>query len=108
MQNGESLCISMQQKLCVNNYAALRHLVLAGAGYAKLPSYLVAQDVCEGKLLRVLADYTLPQTTLFLLTPPLRPQPARVRALMEFIRDWLSVHPVSGRQVRGPATPSSV
>lgn len=90
---GHSECIEMRKDLCVNHYAAIRHFLLAGAGYAKVPDYLVAEDVKQGVLTRVLSDYTLPNTALYLVSPPQRPQPAKVRALIDFIREWFDQHP---------------
>lgn len=87
--------ITLPADLSINHYAALHHLCLKGAGFAKLPSYLVVDDVRQGHLIRVLSGYNSPQTALYLVTAPIRPQPAKVRALIDFIRDWFTHHQVS-------------
>ncbi|PHV13209.1 LysR family transcriptional regulator [Chitinimonas sp. BJB300] len=92
MQADHNECIEIPRHFCVNNYAALRHLALAGAGYVKVPDYLVARDIQLGRLQPVLTTYTLPHTPLYLVYPSLRPQPAKVRALIDFICEWFDQH----------------
>ncbi|MGQ5521971.1 LysR substrate-binding domain-containing protein [Chitinimonas sp. PSY-7] len=92
MRAGQHEYVEMSCDFCVNSYPAQRHLALAGAGYVKVPSYLVAQDVQQGQLCRVLEDYALPHMPLYLVYPPLHPQPAKVRGLIDFIVDWFSKH----------------
>jgi DNA-binding transcriptional LysR family regulator len=45
-----------------NNMGLLRESTLAGMGVATLPAYLVDDDIRSGRLLRLLPEYTLPDT----------------------------------------------
>ncbi len=43
---------------------AMRYMTLDGAGVALLPAFCVAQDIAEGRLTRVLADYAAPEQSI--------------------------------------------
>ncbi|BEV71107.1 LysR family transcriptional regulator [Paludibacterium sp. THUN1379] len=86
----QSYRIQMHSRYSVNSYMALRQLALSGAGYVKLPDYLVREEVTAGALVRVLADYALPRAPIYLVHPPLRPMPARVRVLIDYLRQWFA------------------
>lgn len=74
--------------LRANDYQLLRNLALRGSGALRIPAYLVAADVAGGRLQRLLPDYQLPAQPLYLIYPQRLPQPAKVRALVDFLTDW--------------------
>lgn len=84
--------ITLPVHLAVNSHTALRHLVLAGAGYGRIVNYLVREDVAAGRLIRVLPDFMLPAMPLFLVYPPQQPMPTRLRALVDYLREGLAQH----------------
>ena len=55
----------------------LRDSAIAGGGVACLPDYISNEHVKSGKLIPVLADWSLPVSTIIVLTPP-RGQSSRV------------------------------
>ncbi|WP_432722631.1 LysR family transcriptional regulator [Jeongeupia wiesaeckerbachi] len=73
-----------------NNFDMLRNLALAGGGIARLPSYLAAADVEAGRLVLLLPDYRLPALPFYLVYPQRLPQPAKVRAVIDFLLDWFA------------------
>ncbi|GHD62140.1 LysR family transcriptional regulator [Jeongeupia chitinilytica] len=88
---GETLhTVDIVPLLQANDYGLLRNLALAGGGIARLPSYLAAADVDAGRLLRLLPDYRLPAMPFYLVYPQRLPQPAKVRALIDFLLDWFA------------------
>ena len=95
---GETLWLFLQDErretvnitpwLCINDYPLIRRSALAGSGFAKLPRYLIEADVQAGSLIRVLDGFQLPHSPLFLVFPQRQPQPAKVRALIDFVENW--------------------
>src|SRR3546814_11607294 len=58
-------------------------MLAAGGGIAMLPDFIAETELASGALVRILADWSLPQVFLHLLSPPSRLRPARVRALSD-------------------------
>jgi DNA-binding transcriptional LysR family regulator len=59
----------------------------AGLGIARLPDFIVADDLAAGTLEAILADWAPPAIALHLLTPPSPLRPARVEALIAFLAE---------------------
>lgn len=75
--------------LFVNNGDIAVPWLVAGGGIAVLPDFIVEEGLASGALVRILTDWSLPQTHLHLLSPPSRLRPARVRALSDYLVDRL-------------------
>lgn len=75
--------------LFTNNGDIVVPLLVAGGGISVLPDFIAAEELMSGKLVRILADWSLPQAYLHLLSPPSRLRPARVRALSDYLVDTL-------------------
>lgn len=63
------------------DFALLAAVARAGGGVALLPTFLAAEDVASGRLLRVLPGERLTEAPLYLVTRPERPLAPRVAAL---------------------------
>jgi DNA-binding transcriptional LysR family regulator len=87
---GETVAVKPTGRLRVNNGDSVLPAALAGLGIAALPGFLVRDALEDGRLEPVLTDWQTPQSSLYLLTPPAGPQPARVRVLAEFFVRRLS------------------
>jgi DNA-binding transcriptional LysR family regulator len=57
----------------------------AGMGVAALPSFLARRDVAAGRLVRILPDVVVPMGRLYLLCPPAKRLPRKVRVLADFL-----------------------
>ncbi len=66
---------------------AVHAAVLAGAGLAVLPDYLVHTDVASGRLLHVLPGWSLPSGGIHAVFPAARFRPAKVSAFLELLTD---------------------
>ncbi len=75
--------------LFVNNGDVAVPWLVAGGGIAILPDFIVEDELAAGSLVRILTDWSLPQTHLHLLSPPSRLRPARVRALSDYLAEVL-------------------
>ncbi|TIX86552.1 LysR family transcriptional regulator [Rhizobium sp. P44RR-XXIV] len=75
--------------LQVGDGEAMRHLVLAGAGIARLATFTIKADLEAGRLLPILEEFNPGDVEEFyaVYIGQGGPLPARVRALLEFLRD---------------------
>jgi len=87
---GETVTVKPSGRLRVNNGDAVLPAAIAGLGITALPGFLAREALADGRLEQVLADWHAMQSSLFLVTPPAGPQPARVRVLSEFFVRKLS------------------
>ncbi|HUA79773.1 MAG TPA: LysR family transcriptional regulator [Dyella sp.] len=87
--NGQRRIVRMRQAMQANNAAAVRALVMAGAGVSVLPDYLVQDDIQMRGLQVLLAQYRLPVGGIHAVYPDPQP-PAKVRAFIDFMRDRLA------------------
>ncbi|TPM06337.1 MULTISPECIES: LysR family transcriptional regulator [unclassified Mesorhizobium] len=71
-------------ELCDKSPAALA-CVLAGIGLGVFPDYSVGDDIAEGRLVPVFADWMLPAGGIHAVFPPARFRPAKVRAFVELL-----------------------
>lgn len=69
-----------------NSSLALRTCVLAGLGVARIPSFVVGEDVAQGRLVHVLSDWELPDQGIFALTATRDHVPAKTRVFIDFLR----------------------
>lgn len=69
----------------VNNMQALRVALLAGAGVGAVPTYSVADELREGKLVQLFPDYPLQTTNVFVVYPSRRFVDAKIKTFVEFL-----------------------
>jgi DNA-binding transcriptional LysR family regulator len=88
-RGGTRRTVRMTQAMQANNAAAIRALVLSGAGVSVLPDYLVQDDIQPSRLQVLLAQYRLPEGGIHAVYPDPQP-PAKVRVFIDFMRDRLA------------------
>ncbi|ALJ15127.1 LysR family transcriptional regulator [Sphingopyxis macrogoltabida] len=88
---GEEATVLPTGPLFANNGDIMVPLIVAGGGIAVLPDFIAADELASGAVVPVLADWSLPQSHLHLLSPPSRLRPARVRALSDHLVDVLKI-----------------
>jgi DNA-binding transcriptional LysR family regulator len=84
-QGGQRRTVRLRQNAQANSAAAVRGLVLAGAGIAVLPDYMVEDDIRAGRLVALLAQYRLPEGGVHAVYPG-RKAPAKVRAFIDLLQ----------------------
>jgi DNA-binding transcriptional LysR family regulator len=85
----EEAIVRPKGRLRANNGDALMPALLAGLGVGDLPEFIVKDALSDGRLERVLTDWLTPQGSLYLVTPPGGPRPARVEVLGDFLSQRL-------------------
>lgn len=80
-------------RLRVNNGDALQPALKRGLGLALQPDFLVWEGLQSGELIQVMCDWKVAPIALYIITPPGRSRPARVKAFIEYLVKHLSSAP---------------
>ena len=99
---GQQYRLHTKPRVTSNNQQTIRQLTLAGCGlsFHVLPE--IVDELADGRLVRVLADWSLPALSVDALMPPRTAQPAKVRAALDALVEHLKTTvPRAGRAYRG-------
>lgn len=80
--------VQVAGQLASNHYSLLKKAVLNGAGIARLPSYMVQEELRDGRLRWLLSDYQTRSTPVFLVHPWQGSLPRRTQALADYLLGW--------------------
>ncbi|MEZ4294839.1 MAG: LysR family transcriptional regulator [Polyangiaceae bacterium] len=86
-RRGEAEEVPVDVRASVNSAETMRALVLAGAGFAAIPEYLVRDDLARGALVRRCPDWVQTEATLHAVLPSPRRTPPRVAAFLAELRE---------------------
>lgn len=75
--------VTVKPRLVVNNTAAAADAAAGGLGFAYLVSYQAAQHVAAGRLVEVLAEYSIDRIPFHIVQPGGRFTPPKVRAFID-------------------------
>jgi len=78
--------IAVRPLLRANSGMALLEASKQGLGIASVPRFLVGEELAQGSLVQVLADWTLPEHGIFALTTARDHVPRKTRAFIDFFR----------------------
>lgn len=84
-EQGRRLAVKVGGRLRANNQEALMDAVLAGAGLAVLPTWLVQEALDAGRLQRVLTEFEAPRTPVYALLPARGAPPGKVKIFIDFL-----------------------
>ncbi len=90
---GQSFSVTVSGPISANNGGALVPVILAGAGIATLPDFLISEHLREGRLEQIMPEWSTPELALSLVTPPSPLRPQRVRLLMDWLATGLTSPP---------------
>ena len=82
-RDGSSSEVEMMCRVTTTSSLAIKHWALAGAGIARYPHGVVADDLRQGRLVNVLPDYINRHPPLSMVYMPERFRPANLRRLIE-------------------------
>jgi DNA-binding transcriptional LysR family regulator len=86
-EHGRPIVVRVRGRMRTDNQEALLDAVLAGAGLAVLPTWLIKQELEDGRLRRVLAEFEAARTPVYAVFPRPGPPPNKVRAFVEFLAE---------------------
>jgi DNA-binding transcriptional LysR family regulator len=88
---GRSVTVRVAGRFVCNDGAAGVEACLGGFGILLVPSFEVAEHIKAGRLVRVLAGWTLGTFTLHAVYPETRHMPSRLRAFLDYVvAEWRS------------------
>ncbi|MEO1911288.1 MAG: LysR family transcriptional regulator [Paracoccus sp. (in: a-proteobacteria)] len=79
--------LSLPGRLRFSNAEACVSAAIAGLGVTRVPDFIAAPAIRDGALTQLFAPMTPQQVPIMAITPPGRHMPARVRLLVDFLRD---------------------
>ncbi|AUM13338.1 LysR family transcriptional regulator [Ketobacter alkanivorans] len=84
-EQGITTVIKLKADIVSNNSLALKAIVLGGTAIARVPSFLLEEEVAEGKLINLFPGLTRTQRSIYAVFPRREYMPAKTRAFIEFI-----------------------
>jgi DNA-binding transcriptional LysR family regulator len=91
---GGEIAVEVSGNLRSNAWSSIRGAALAGQGIALLPIVLVAEDVHQGRLMRLLPDYDNGEIVVQAVYPASRHLSVKVRSFLDFLIKRLHEQPV--------------
>jgi DNA-binding transcriptional LysR family regulator len=89
LQRGEeNVTVAVRGSLAINHFIGMRRAALRGLGIARLPRYLVIDELQSGRLVELLPEWRLPVTPVALVYPSREHLPQRARAFRDFVVEW--------------------
>jgi DNA-binding transcriptional LysR family regulator len=85
----EKMEVPISGRVQLNSVGLTRKLAAQGMGIVMLPGEIVADDVAQGKLRRILPDWEGPPTPVYAMTET-RLLPAKTQRFIEFLREHLA------------------
>jgi len=87
---GETVTVRPHGRLRVNNGEAALPAAIAGLGIVSMPAFMMDEAIADGRLEPILPDWSARQPSLYLVSPPSGPRPARIAVLAAFLTQLLS------------------
>lgn len=89
-KDSKTQTVRISSTVSTNSTASLRAFMREGVGVSILPDYMLDADIRAGRLVRLLAGWSLPQGGVHAVYPNARYTSAKVRAFVDFFRDQLA------------------
>nr|WP_314584852.1 LysR family transcriptional regulator [uncultured Pseudomonas sp.] len=90
--SGEVLAVRVSGNVITTSALLLRSLAIDGIGILAAPSFLVAEDIASGSLVRLFEDYKLTEFSINAIYPHRRYVSAKLRALIDLLVERLGDH----------------
>lgn len=91
LQRGEeSVLVTVQGGLAINHFIGLRRAAVLGLGVARLPRYLLRDEIERSSLVELLPDWQLPATPVSLVYPSRELLPLRAKVFRDFVIEWVA------------------
>ena len=95
-RQSEQIEVQYRGRVQGNQDHVLRAVSVQGHGFAIAPAFTVVDEVKQGKLVRLLSDWTiLPERSVWAVYPHREHLPTRTRAFIDFLVEWFERDTVS-------------
>lgn len=92
-RHGETINVRIDPVLSINSAAAVCQAVVAGLGIGLCPQFAVARAIARGELIELFEEKPAYSYAMHLVYPHRQHLSAKVRAFIEFAKDWYSPVP---------------
>ncbi|MFL5813625.1 MAG: substrate binding domain-containing protein, partial [Bdellovibrionia bacterium] len=89
----EEIQVRVTGKLTTNQYTLARRYALEGLGIARLPYYMVSEDLKSGELMQLFPQYEIATHPIYLVYPKGTYTPKRTKTARDAILHWFKKHP---------------
>jgi DNA-binding transcriptional LysR family regulator len=96
--DGRLETVRVDGRLRANNAEVTRAALLAGAGLALSPDFIVGPDIAAGRLVPLLTDYENPFGAIYAVWPHNRNLAPKVRAVVDFLVERFATEPIWERR----------
>lgn len=86
--------VVFKSRIRTNDILFVREAVRSDLGIGMLPTFLVQKEVAAGQLVPVLTNYRTPEAHAYIIRPNTREVPFRIRALSDFLYEYMKTHPL--------------
>ncbi len=93
--SGKERDVTAEPRVRGNDMFFQRELLRNGCGLGVLPTFMAAEDVASGALVRVLPDWVVFSSSVLLVHPPHKQLPRKVSAFQELLLELLRQRPIS-------------
>ncbi|MGD8569797.1 MAG: LysR family transcriptional regulator [Gammaproteobacteria bacterium] len=90
-RDNQFINIKVQGEIVSNNSLALRKIMLSGGGISMAPTFLVGDDIINGRLVPVLTDYHIKPISIYVVYPHRQYLTAKARAFLEFLSEHIDI-----------------
>lgn len=90
IRDDEVQSVDVNGAITVNESGAAKQLVMSGAGIAMLQAYAVREELAEGALVPVLADYHSPSIPVYVIYSERKNLSPKIRAMVDFLLQCFS------------------
>lgn len=97
-RDGKTATVRPSGRLRVNNGDAMLPALIAGTGLGVLPHFILRDALADGRVERVLPEWSLPSSSVHWVTPPGGQRPKRVDMLGEYLAASLAPPERRGRK----------
>lgn len=87
--DGQTKSVQVRNIFLTNSGDAMLELLRSGHAIGVMPDFMVAKDLKDGRLRRILTKWDVRVAGLYLVTPSSGPRPSRVKAVIEFLSQHL-------------------
>ena len=90
---GKPIMVSINGRVEMNNSLGMREAVLNGAGIMRAPTFVVGNDIKQGRLVPLLTSYQTLQLSIYAVYPQRRHLSPKVRAFVDFMLERIGDTP---------------
>jgi len=92
-QGDQNASVCVKSRLSANEATVLLKAALCDVGIARLPTYLVKQELADGRLINVLPQWQAAPLSVYALYSSRKFLSPTVRALIDFLAEYFQQHP---------------